>query len=85
MDIKFSHHLQDLFNLNEDQVKQITDEFIAFFSETAEDYIRRRHNEMKADSMKNDEIYKILKSEISKRRFASAGLTERQIRRIIYG
>ncbi len=81
----FRNHLQETYNLSEKQVDLLFEEFSSYYRESAEAFIRRRHNEMKDEGLKNTQIYKILKSEIEDRRFSCDDLSERQIRRIIYG
>jgi len=55
-----------------------------YFSETVEDYVRRRHAELQARQYKNDEIWPLIAAELGQRRFAAPALSERQLRRIVY-
>ena len=55
-----------------------------YFSETVEDYVRRRHAELQARQPKNDEIWPLIAAELGQRRFAAPALSERQLRRIVY-
>jgi hypothetical protein len=57
----------------------------AYFSETTEQFVRRRHAEMHRRQYTNDEIWPVIAAEIGQRRFAAPGLSERQLRRIVYG
>jgi hypothetical protein len=56
-----------------------------YFSETIEDFVRRRHAELRRGQRKNDEIWPVIAAELSQRRFAAPGLSERQLRRLVYG
>jgi len=56
-----------------------------YFSETAEEFVRRRHAELHRGQRKNDEIWPVIAAELSQRRFAAPGLSERQLRRLVYG
>ena len=56
-----------------------------YFSETIEDFVRRRHDELRRGQRKNDEIWPVIAAELSQRRFAAPGLSERQLRRLVYG
>jgi hypothetical protein len=56
-----------------------------YFSETIEDFVRRRHAELRRSQRKNDEIWPVIAAELSQRRFAAPGLSERQLRRLVYG
>jgi len=58
---------------------------LAYFDETVEEFVRRRHQEMKLRRLKNAEIWSALSAEMAARRFGAPELTERQLRRIVYG
>jgi hypothetical protein len=57
----------------------------SYFDETVEEFVRRRHAELRQRQRKNEEIWPLIGSELRQRRFASPGLSERQLRRIVYG
>jgi hypothetical protein len=57
----------------------------AYFGETLEEFIRRRHAELQRRQHRNDEIWPVIAAELRQRRFAAPGLSERQLRRIVYG
>jgi hypothetical protein len=57
----------------------------AYFGETVEEFVRRRHTELRRGQHKNDEIWPVIAAELSQRRFAAPGLSERQLRRLVYG
>ena len=56
-----------------------------YFGETVEEFVRRRHAELRRGQRKNDEIWPLIAAELSQRRFAAPGLSERQLRRLVYG
>jgi hypothetical protein len=56
-----------------------------YFSETIEEFVRRRHAELRGRQHRNDEIWPLIAAELSQRRFAAPSLSERQLRRLIYG
>ena len=56
-----------------------------YFSETIEAFVRRRHAELQRGQRKNDEIWPVIAAELSQRRFAAPGLSQRQLRRLVYG
>jgi hypothetical protein len=56
-----------------------------YFSETVEEFVRRRHGELRHLPRKNEEIWPLLEAELAQRRFVAANLSERQLRRIVYG
>jgi hypothetical protein len=56
-----------------------------YFSETIEEFVRRRHAELRGRQHRNDEIWPLIAAELSQRRFAAPGLSHRQLRRLVYG
>jgi hypothetical protein len=56
-----------------------------YFSETTEEFIRRRHDELHRRQRKNEEIWPLITAELAQHRFAAPSLSERQLRRIVYG
>jgi hypothetical protein len=56
-----------------------------YFSETVEEFVRRRHLELQQHQRRNQEIWPLIAAELGQRRFAVPGLSERQLRRIVYG
>jgi hypothetical protein len=64
---------------------RVVADVVNYFDETVEEFIRRRHTELQRHQRKNDEIWPVLISELAQRRFAAPGLSERQLRRIVYG
>ena len=63
----------------------MVDDVVAFHSEPVDDYVRRRHAELKSGGAKNSEIFTRLAAELEGRVFAAPELSERQLRRIVYG
>ena len=56
-----------------------------YFSETIEQFVRRRHGELQRRQRRNEEIWPLIEAELRQRRFAAPGLSQRQLRRIVYG
>jgi len=56
-----------------------------YFSETIEEFVRRRHAELQRTQRKNDEIWPVIAVELGQRRFTAPGLSHRQLRRLVYG
>jgi hypothetical protein len=83
----FAGHLAATTPLTPLEARRVLDEVIAMLAaETVEQFVVRRHRELKAaEAERNDAIYRRLAEEVNGRAFAVAPLTERQIRRLIYG
>ncbi|HEX4256235.1 MAG TPA: hypothetical protein VH089_14160 [Streptosporangiaceae bacterium] len=58
---------------------------VAYFDETVEEYVRRRHHELRLRQVKNAQIWAAIAGEIGTRKFGAPAMTERQLRRIVYG
>jgi len=78
-------HLVRTTSLGAGTAGRLVEEFLAFFSESIEEFVARRHRELQAEGLRNDEIFGRIADEMGARRFAAPALTERQIRRLIYG
>lgn len=64
---------------------RLVEDVVAHFSESPESFVRRRHRELQADGLANAEIFRCIAGELASRPVAAPELTERQIRRMIYG
>ena len=71
--------------LDDATAERVVADVVAYFGQTVEEFIRQRHGELKDKSMRNDEIWPSLVAELERHRFAAPELTERQLRRIVYG
>ena len=49
------------------------------------EFVQRRHDELRRRQRKNGEIWPVIATELGARRFAAPELSERQLRRIVYG
>ncbi len=67
------------------EATRVVNEIVSFMDETPEDFIRRRHRALQNEGLPNAEIYSRLAAELQQWRFRASVLSERQIRRIIYG
>jgi hypothetical protein len=64
---------------------RVVEDVVAFYREPVEDYVRRRHSELKVYGKKNPEIFATIAGELAPRLVAAPTLSERQLRRIVYG
>ena len=71
--------------LPEPTANRVVRDVNAYYGETVAEFVSRRHAELRRKGRKNDEIWPLLAAELAQRRFAAADLTERQLRRMIYG
>lgn len=78
-------HVAASTGLPEPTATRVVADISAYFSETVEAYVRRRHAELKDRNRKNDDIWPLIAAELDARRFGAPQLTERQLRRMVYG
>lgn len=78
-------HLSASSALPAAQTRRLVEDVLAYFSETVEGYVARRHAELQRRGIRNEAIFTIVAAELKQRRFATPPLSERQIRRLIYG
>ncbi|MDQ3484731.1 MAG: hypothetical protein M3445_04890 [Actinomycetota bacterium] len=71
--------------LTEAEAVRVIDDVVAFHSEPVADYVRRRHAELKTYGAQNLEIFARIGAELADRVVAAPELTERQLRRLVYG
>ena len=71
--------------LTASEALRVVEDVLAFHAEPVEDYVRRRHAHLKTFGARNVEIFPRLREELRDRIVAAPDLTERQLRRIIYG
>jgi hypothetical protein len=67
------------------EAARVVEDVIAFQAEPVEDYVRRRHTHLKTYGAKNDEIFARIAVELAHRVVAAPRLSQRQLRRIVYG
>jgi polyhydroxyalkanoate synthesis regulator phasin len=78
-------HLVATTELTAAEAARVIDDVVAFHAEPVEAYVRRRHAELKAYGVRNLEIFARLAEELTHRVVAAPPLSERQLRRIVYG
>lgn len=78
-------HVVATTGLTAAEAARVIEDVVAFHAEPVEDLVRRRHAHLKTYGARNDEIFASLAEELRHRVVAAPHLTERQLRRIVYG
>ncbi len=78
-------HLSRHYALDSTTAARIVAEVVCYFDEPVHSFVQRRHAELQREGVANKEIFSRLQQELSTRLFCGPELSERQIRRIIYG
>ena len=71
--------------LSPSEAARVVADVVAWFDEPVEDFVRRRHQHLQTYGMKNPEIFDQITAELARRVVAPPPLSERQLRRIVYG
>ena len=85
MEANFREHILTSYDLSPKDFDRLMEEINGYYGMTLEEYIQHRHFQLHREGMKNPEIYSLLKEEIRDIRFSVHDISERRIRRIIYG
>jgi hypothetical protein len=64
---------------------RVVDDVLTFYRQPTEQYVRHRHTALQAEGKNNPEIFAVIADELRMRLVAAPELSERQLRRIVYG
>jgi hypothetical protein len=78
-------HLERMTGLRRTGAARLLQEITTYFAESLEEFVVRRHAELQAEGVRNEAIFEQIARDLEVRRFAAPRLTQRQIRRLIYG
>jgi hypothetical protein len=78
-------HLVRSTPLTAGEAARVVAEVVGYFSEELPAFVRRRHAELKRCGLRNEQIFAALSAERATRRVAPPVLSERQLRRMVYG
>ena len=78
-------HVVATTSLSASEATRVIEDVIAFHAQPVEVYVRERHAHLKAYGAKNPEIFARIAAELAERVVAPPDLSERQLRRLVYG
>jgi hypothetical protein len=78
-------HLVATTGLSASEAERVVEDVVSFYTEPVEAFVRRRHHELKTYGARNPEIFARVADELASRVVAAPPLTERQLRRLVYG
>jgi hypothetical protein len=67
------------------EAARVVADIIGWYQEPVEVYVRRRHAHLRKYGKRNNEIFAVIGAELAERLVAAPALSERQLRRIVYG
>jgi cytidylate kinase len=78
-------HLTRSTSLGRGEALRVVQDVLAYFDESTQEYVRRRHRELQSQGHVNAAIFEQITTELRHRAVAPPELTQRQLRRLIYG
>ena len=84
-DPRLVRHVVATTGLEPTEATRVIEDVLAFHHQPVEAYVRRRHSELRLRGATNADIFNILRAELADRLVAAPDLSERQLRRMIYG
>jgi hypothetical protein len=78
-------HVARSTGLDEATASRVVADVMAYFGQTVEEYVIQRHEDLKSRNRRNDDIWPLIMAELNARRFKAGELSERQLRRMVYG
>jgi hypothetical protein len=79
------NHLVRSTALQRGEAARVILDVLAYFDETPEEFVRRRHRELQSGGLSNTEIFERIAAELPHRAVAPPTFSLRQLRRIVYG
>jgi len=67
------------------EAARVVADVLGYFSEAPDEFVRRRHRELKAGGLANDQAFRQIAGELPHRRYGPPEFSLRQLRRIVYG
>jgi hypothetical protein len=67
------------------EAARVVADIVGWYRESVEQYVRRRHAYLRTYGKRNSEIFAVIAAELNDRLVAAPELSERQLRRIVYG
>ena len=78
-------HVVATTSLTPAEAARVIEDVIDFHAQSVEDFVRSRHAHLQTYGAKNPEIFARIAEELAERVVAAPELSERQLRRIVYG
>lgn len=85
VDPRLVRHVEESSGLTTTEALRLVEDVLSFHDEPVEEWVRRRHAELKTYGARNAEIFARLQQELRGHVVAAPELSERQLRRMIYG
>ena len=67
------------------EAARVVEDVLAWYREPVEDFVRRRHAHYQLHGVRNAAAFTLIAGDLERRLVAPPALSERQLRRIVYG
>lgn len=84
-DPRLVRRVQESAGLTTAEAERLIEDVLTFHHETVQEWVTRRHVELQAEGIRNVEIFPRLRVELADLVVAAPDLSERQLRRLVYG
>lgn len=78
-------HVVATTGLTPAEATRVIGDVLAYHAESVEEFVRRRHAQLRTYGARNEEVFARIAQELTGRVVAAPQLSERQLRRMIYG
>jgi hypothetical protein len=78
-------HLVRSTPLSPSEAARVVAEVVGYFAEPVQEFVQRRHRELKRRGLRNEQIFEVIAGELATRRVRAPDLSARQLRRMVYG
>ncbi|MEU7634657.1 MULTISPECIES: hypothetical protein [unclassified Streptomyces] len=78
-------HLVRSTPLQRGEAARVVLDVLAYFDESTEGFVRRRHRELQSQGLRNEAIFERIAHELPHRAVSPPSLSLRQLRRLVYG
>ncbi|HEX7993383.1 MAG TPA: hypothetical protein VF506_05635 [Streptosporangiaceae bacterium] len=85
MDAELISQVSASTGLSAGEAARVVADIVGWYREPVEQYVRRRHADLRTYGKRNSEIFALIAAELDNRLVAAPELSERQLRRIVYG
>ncbi len=79
------HQVAASTGLSDSVAARVVTDVVAYYDEPVEEFVRRRHAHLKAYGIRNPEIFALIGTELATRVVSAPPLSDRQLRRVVYG
>lgn len=85
LDAELIRYVATTAGLGANEAVRVIADIVAWYRESVEAYVRRRHQQLQTRGVRNTDAYARIAAELRARVVAPPHLSERQVRRMIYG